>query len=277
MARTFFQVDAFTNRPFSGNPAAVLVLDGPADARWMQAVAREMNLSETAFLSPRAGGYDLRWFTPAAEVDLCGHATLASAHVLWTEGFEAPAAPLRFFTRSGPLSAHRDGPSIVLDFPATPPHEAEPPEELCEALGIRPRYAGSTRFDFLLEAPSEEAVRGLHPDFGRLKALAGLRGVIVTAAAKAPYDFVSRCFAPGVGIDEDPVTGSAHCALGPFWARRTGHRDLLGWQASPRGGEVGVRVLGDRVLLLGRAVTVVRGRLFTGEEEAPFKGGASPS
>lgn len=267
MAQKYFQVDAFTAQPFSGNPAAVLVLDRPAQERWMGAVAREMNLSETAFLTPAEGGYHLRWFTPAAEVDLCGHATLASAHVLWTEGFEAPAAPLRFFTRSGVLKARREGPSIVLDFPATPPREeGTPPPGLAEALGLEPRFVGVTPFDFLVEASSEEEVRSLHPDFSRLRAL-GVRGVIVTAAAKAPYDFVSRFFAPGVGIDEDPVTGSAHCALGPYWAGRTGRRDFVGWQASARGGEVGVRLRGDRVLLAGRAVTVARGDLA--DEAAP--------
>jgi len=267
MAQKFFQVDAFTDRPFSGNPAAVLVLDRPAGDLWMAAVAREMNLSETAFLTPVEGGYRLRWFTPAAEVDLCGHATLASAHVLWTEGFEAPAAPLRFVTRSGELAARREGPFLVLDFPATPPREEPaPPAGMVEALGLEPRFVGATRFDLLVEASSEEEVRNLRPDFGRLKAL-GARGVIVTAASRPPYDFVSRFFAPGVGIDEDPVTGSAHCALGPFWSARLGRLDLVGWQASARGGEVGVRVQGDRVLLRGRAVTIARGDLA--DEAAP--------
>ncbi len=261
MPRTFVQVDAFTDRPFRGNPAAVFLLEGPADPQWMQDVAREMNLSETAFLCGRQGGFDLRWFTPAVEVDLCGHATLASAHALWTEGHADPAAPLRFFTRSGELRAEREGEWITLDFPATGPSPSNPPEGLLEALGAEALYIGKTRFDFLAELPSEEALRALQPDGHRLKAL-GVRGVIVTAKGKEPYDFVSRFFAPGAGIEEDPVTGSAHCALGPYWQGKTGRADFLAYQASERGGEVRVRVRGDRVLLSGRAVTVVRGELL---------------
>ncbi|MEW5765283.1 MAG: PhzF family phenazine biosynthesis protein [Acidobacteriota bacterium] len=261
MARTFVQVDAFTDRPFRGNPAAVFLLDGPADPLWMQLVAREMNLSETAFLHPRRGGFDLRWFTPAVEVDLCGHATLASAHALWTEGHADPATPLRFFTRSGELGAEREGDWITLDFPATGPAPCPPPEGLLEALGAQARYVGKTRFDYLVELAAEGLVRDLKPDGHRLKAL-GVRGVIVTAKGGEPYDFVSRFFAPGAGIEEDPVTGSAHCALGPYWQGKTGRADFLAYQASARGGEVRVRVRGDRVLLSGRAVTVVRGELL---------------
>lgn len=261
MPRTFVQVDAFTNQAFRGNPAAVFLLDGPAEPQWMQDVAREMNLSETAFLRAKPGGFELRWFTPAVEVDLCGHATLASAHALWTEGRADPATPLRFFTRSGELRAEREGDWITLDFPATDPSPCDPPEGLLEALGVEALYVGKTCFDYLIELPSERALRALQPDGRRLKAL-GLRGVIVTARGGEPYDFVSRFFAPGAGIEEDPVTGSAHCALGPYWQGKTGRADFLAYQASARGGEVRVRVRGDRVLLSGRAVTVVRGELL---------------
>jgi PhzF family phenazine biosynthesis protein len=257
------QVDAFTDRPFSGNPAAVVVLDEPGDAAWMQNVALEMNLSETAFLVRRTdGGFDLRWFTPAVEVDLCGHATLASAHVLWEEGHLARELTARFHTRSGLLTAQRreDG-SIVLDFPSTPASEAEPPAGLLEALGMRSAYVAKNAFDYLVQAESEAAVRGLTPDFaalGRVEA----RGIVVTARATSPgFDFVSRFFAPAAGINEDPVTGSAHTTLGPYWAARLGKTAFTAYQASPRGGVVQVELALDRVLLGGRAVTVLRGEL----------------
>jgi PhzF family phenazine biosynthesis protein len=261
MPRPFVQVDAFTDRPFQGNPAAVFLLEGPQDPSWMQLVAREMNLSETAFLHRLPEGFGLRWFTPAVEVDLCGHATLASAHALWSEGHADPGTTLRFFTRSGELTASREGDWITLDFPATGPSPCEPPEGLLPALGAEAVYVGKTRFDYLAELTSEEAVRGLRPDGHRLRSL-GVRGVIVTAPGASPYDFVSRFFAPGAGIDEDPVTGSAHCALGPYWQGRTGKGEFLAYQASARGGEVRVRTRGDRVLLSGRAVTVLRGDLL---------------
>jgi predicted PhzF superfamily epimerase YddE/YHI9 len=256
------QVDAFADRPFSGNPAAVCILPEPGDAAWMGRVAQEMNLSETAFLSPHQDGYTLRWFTPAVEVDLCGHATLASAHVLWEMGYLAPDAPARFHTRSGLLTARRDGPWIELDFPATPPTEAPLPPGVAEALGCTPRYTGKSRFDYLIELDGEEAVRALRPDIGRLRSL-DLRGVIVTArAASGAHDFVSRFFAPGAGIDEDPVTGSAHCALGPFWSARLGKHEMLAYQASPRGGVLRVRFSPPRVFLGGQAITVLRGELL---------------
>jgi predicted PhzF superfamily epimerase YddE/YHI9 len=267
VTRPLFQVDAFTAEPFAGNPAAVCLLeDEEPDPGWMQRVAAEMNLSETAFLRPRAepGRYGLRWFTPAVEVQLCGHATLASAHVLWSEGLAEAGRELRFDTASGPLAARRDADgSIWLDFPATPAAPVDPPAGLLEALGGGPaRWVGLGRFDYLVELEDEAAVRGLAPDVGGLKGL-GVRGVIVTAAAAGPggYDFVSRFFAPGAGIDEDPVTGSAHCTLGPFWAERLGRSRLTGFQASSRGGLVQVRPEGDRVLLGGQAVTVLRGQL----------------
>lgn len=263
MSLEIFQVDAFTDRPFGGNPAAVCLLPEPRDAEWMQQVAREMNLSETSFLHPaEEGGWRLRWFTPAVEVELCGHATLASAHVLWETGRLAPAEPARFHTLSGLLSAERRDGVIELDFPARSAAEAEAPEGLAEAVGVTPRFVGKSRYDYLVEVSSEEAVRAAVPDHARLRTLP-VRGVILTAAAgPGPYDFVSRFFAPGAGVDEDPVTGSAHCTLGPFWAARLGKSSFLAWQASARGGAVRVRVDGERVKLGGQAVTVLQGRLL---------------
>ena len=260
-----YQVDAFAERPFAGNPAAVCLLEQPGDARWMQDVAREMNLSETAFLEPAGDGFHLRWFTPAVEVELCGHATLASAHVLWESGRLDPSATARFHTLSGLLTAQRQGEWIELDFPAKPVDEVSPPEGLIAALGAdppAPLFIGKSRFDYLVELPSEGAVRSAVPDHSRLRTLP-VRGVIVTARGDAggPYDFVSRFFAPGSGVDEDPVTGSAHCTLGPYWAPKLGKQDLLAYQASARGGVVRVRLAGDRVKLGGQAVTVLRGRL----------------
>ncbi|MCJ7442855.1 MAG: PhzF family phenazine biosynthesis protein [Thermoanaerobaculaceae bacterium] len=256
-----FKVDSFTAEPFSGNPAGVCLLTEPRDERWMQAVAREMNLSETAFLLREGDGFRLRWFTPAVEVELCGHATLASAHVLWEEGVLAPSETARFATRSGELRASRRGDLIELDFPTKPEQRAEPPENLLEALGVKPLYLGRNQFDYLLLLDSEEAVRAVTPDFALLRSVT-VRGVIVTAPSARPeFDFVSRFFAPAVGVDEDPVTGSAHCCLGPFWAARLGKSELVGHQVSARGGVVNVRVAGDRVFLGGRAVTVLRGEL----------------
>jgi len=256
-----FKVDSFTAEPFSGNPAGVCLLTEPRDERWMQAVAREMNLSETAFLLREGEGFRLRWFTPAVEVELCGHATLASAHVLWEEGVLAPSETARFATRSGELRASRHGDLIELDFPAKPEQPAEPPENLFEALGVRPLYLGRNVFDYVLLLDSEEAVRAVTPDFALLRSVT-VRGVIVTAPSARPeFDFVSRFFAPAVGVDEDPVTGSAHCCLGSFWAARLGKSKLVGHQVSARGGVVNVRVAGERVFLSGRAVTVLRGEL----------------
>lgn len=256
-----YQVDAFTDRPFGGNPAAVCLLPGPRDPEWMQLVAREMNLSETAFVHPaEEGSWGLRWFTPTVEVELCGHATLASAHVLWETGLLPVEATARFHTLSGLLTAERREGEIELDFPARSAAPVEPPPGLAEALGVAPRFVGKSRYDYLLEVESEAVVRAVVPDQGRLRTLP-VRGVIVTAAGAGPYDFVSRFFAPGAGVDEDPVTGSAHCTLGPYWAGRLGRSSFLAWQASARGGTVRVRVEGERVKLGGRAVTVLRGCL----------------
>jgi PhzF family phenazine biosynthesis protein len=255
------QVDAFTDRPFAGNPAAVCVLSEPRDEQWMAAVAREMNLSETAFLVRRPDGFSLRWFTPAIEVALCGHATLASAHVLWEEKHLRPGEQARFHTKSGLLTADRRGEWIELDFPATPEQPTEAPPGLEEALGARPVYVGKNKFDYFLELPSEGVVRSLQPDFAALRRLP-VRGIVVTARADGNgYDFVSRFFAPGSGIDEDPVTGSAHCSLAPFWGRRLGKKEMVGYQASARGGVVRTRLAGERVILGGQAVTVLRGEL----------------
>jgi PhzF family phenazine biosynthesis protein len=259
------QVDAFTNRPFAGNPAAVCVLPASPPEPWMRDVAREMNLSETAFLVPQDGGYNLRWFTPAVEVDLCGHATIASAHVLWEDGHLPLDEPARFHTRSGLLRASKRGDWIELDFPATSAEPAQPPAGLLEALSpgnaLTARFVGRSKFDYLVEVASEKRLRALDPDHSSLRKLT-VRGIIVTARSETPeFDFVSRFFAPGSGIDEDPVTGSSHCALGPHWARQLGKTNLMAYQASARGGVVRVSVEGDRVILGGQAVTVLRGEL----------------
>jgi PhzF family phenazine biosynthesis protein len=256
-------VDAFVTKLFTGNPAAVCVLRRAASPRWMQLVAREMNLSETAFLHGGGGRYSLRWFTPTVEVDLCGHATLASAHVLWETGELGAGEVARFKTKSGLLEARRRGDEIELNLPATPSRKLSPaPRGLEKSLGAKARSVSRTESDYLLELGSEEEVRGLTPDFGALKRL-GLRGAIVTARSSGKtYDFVSRFFVPGAGIDEDPVTGAAHCALGPYWAARTGKTEFVAYQASARGGVMRVSVDGDRVRLAGRAVTMMRGELL---------------
>jgi PhzF family phenazine biosynthesis protein len=255
-------VDAFTAQPFAGNPAAVCLLGEERDAAWMQRVAAEMNLSETAFLVPRADGFGLRWFTPTVEVDLCGHATLASAHLLWETKRLRADDVARFHTRSGLLKARREGESIELVFPATPDSPTKAPPELLRALGAEPRYVGRSRFDYIVELDSEAAVRGLRPNFALLAKLP-LRGVMVTAAATTPgFDFVSRFFAPSAGIDEDPVTGSAHCCLAPYWSRRLGKDEFMAAQVSARGGVLRVRLAGDRVLIGGQAVTTWRGELL---------------
>jgi PhzF family phenazine biosynthesis protein len=262
MVLPLFHVDAFTDRPFAGNPAAVCLLPEPRDERWLQRVAAEMNLSETAFLVPRPDGFQLRWFTPEVEVSLCGHATLAAAHVLWETHRLAPGDAARFHTLSGLLTAERRGGDIELNFPARPAESCEDEHGLAAALGVKPAFVGKNGLDYLVVVEGEAAVRQLRPDCVRLAALP-VRGIIVTSRADGGgFDFVSRFFAPAVGVPEDPVTGSAHCCLGPFWARRLGKTDLTAFQASPRGGVVRVGVRGDRVLLAGRAVTVLRGELL---------------
>ncbi len=262
MGLTIIQVDAFTDQPFSGNPAAVCVLSKPAPESWMRLVAREMNLSETAFLWPQEEGFSLRWFTPAVEVDLCGHATLASAHVLWEQEYLMPDQQANFYTRSGLLTAVRQGNWIEMDFPAERAKPVDPPPDLIRALGVTPKSVGRNRVDYLVELESEAAVRALRPDFTLLGTLP-IRGTIVTSRADNPqYDFVSRFFAPATGIPEDPVTGSAHCCLGPFWGPILRQQDFLAYQASARGGVVRVRLVGDRVVLGGQAITVLQGELL---------------
>jgi PhzF family phenazine biosynthesis protein len=264
MTIPLFHVDAFADRPFSGNPAAVCLLPVERAGRWMQQVAAEMNLSETAFLLRKADGYRLRWFTPTAEVDLCGHATLASAHVLWQEGLAPAGEPIHFATRSGMLAATRSGDGIELDFPQEPAQQAAAPPELTAGLGVPLVYAGRNRFDFLVEVDSEAALRALAPDF-RLLRRVPVRGIIATSNSADPrFDFVSRAFFPRIGVNEDPVCGSAHCCLGPYWAKRLGKDALVAYQASARGGVVQVRLAGGRAFLGGRAVIVARGSLLDG-------------
>jgi len=261
MSLTIYHVDAFSDSIFGGNPAAVCILPEPREDIWMQKLAQEMNLSETAFLQKRGDGFNLRWFTPLVEVDLCGHATLASAHILWEQGLLRADEAARFHTRSGLLKAERSGEWIELDFPALPDRKVRIPKGIAKAIGVRPRYLGRSRFDYVAEVESENTVRNIRPNFTLLSALP-IRGLIVTAKAKtAPYDFVSRFFAPRAGINEDPVTGSSHSVLGPFWKGRLGKSELLGYQASKRGGVVRVRVGDRRVFIGGRAVTVFRAEL----------------
>jgi len=258
---SLLQIDAFTDRPFAGNPAAVCLLVQAGNADWMQAVAAEMNLSETAFVRPLDDGFELRWFTPAIEVELCGHATLAAAHALWNEGVVNQSQPIRFHTKSGALTCAQDDNFIELDFPATPAQETEPPAGFLDALSVKPSFFGRTKFDKFVVVESEQVVRSLKPDFAQLGQFA-MRGVVVTSTADDPrFDFISRYFAPGAGIDEDPVTGSTHCCLGPYWSQQLGKTAMTAFQASTRGGIVRVRISGDRVILGGQAVTVLRGEL----------------
>jgi len=265
MSLRITQVDAFTNRPFAGNPAAVCILPKAADPPWMLNVAREMNLAETAFLVKQRDGYDLRWFTPAVEVDLCGHATLASAHVLWEDGRLKPNEQARFHTKSGLLTADRRHSWIELDFPATPPAVAPAPPGLIEAIGARSKFVGRSRFDYLVEVEDEATLRRLTPDLNAVSHVQA-RGVIVTSRSDGTngYDFVSRFFAPQSGVPEDPVTGSAHCALAPYWSAKLGKKEFVAHQASSRGGELRLRLVGDRVKIGGQAVTVLRGELTAG-------------
>lgn len=257
-----FQVDAFTDRVFAGNPAAVCLLSSSKDETWMLQVAREMNLSETAFLLEQDDGFSLRWFTPTTEVDLCGHATLASAHALWESRVLQSGQPARFHTRSGLLTARQNQGLIELDFPALAETATTAPPSLLAAFGVEPGYVGLFGGRYLLQVESEAIVLSLKPDFPALRAMPG-RGVVVTSRSDAPdHDFVSRYFAPWVGIDEDPVTGSSHCCLGPFWGARLGKDRLTAVQASARGGVIHIRLQDERVVLGGQAVTVLRGELL---------------
>jgi predicted PhzF superfamily epimerase YddE/YHI9 len=261
MSLPIVQVDAFTSTAFGGNPAAVCVLPKPREAAWMQKVAMEMNLSETAFLVKQSDGYDLRWFTPSIEVELCGHATLASAHALWESGELAGGEQARFHTRSGLLTADRNGEWIELNFPVKVESPADPPAGLLESLGAQATYIGRNQFDYLLEVAEADLLK-MSPDHGQLRKIP-VRGVIVTSrSGDSQFDFLSRFFAPGSGIDEDPVTGSAHTALTPYWAAKLGKTTMMARQASPRGGVLRVTLKGDRVLLGGQAITTLRGELL---------------
>lgn len=261
MTLPLYIVDAFAERPFTGNPAAVCLLDSPQDEDWMQALASEMNLSETAFVLPVKDGYRLRWFTPRVEVDLCGHATLASAHILYETGRLEGHLPARFYTRSGLLVVHKGEDALEMDFPAVQAYPCEDAPDLAGVLGVKLRFLGRNGMDYLVEVADEAVVRQLTPDLAQLATLP-VRGMIVTArSATSGVDFVSRFFAPRVGVPEDPVTGSAHCALGPYWSSRLQKKDMVGYQVSARGGKVRVRVCGDRVHLGGKALTVLRGTI----------------
>jgi len=257
----YFVVDAFTDRPFAGNPAGVALLEEWRDKEWLQNVAMEMNLSETAFLVANANGFDLRWFTPTAEVDLCGHATLASAVVLAELEKLADRGRVTFSTRSGALTVERRGSLFVMDFPALKTVPCEPPPGLLESLNEKALYIGQSKFDFLIEFESEEVIRSIKPNFITL-ANVKCRGVVVTAKSDHPqFDFISRFFGPAVGINEDPVTGSAHCILGPYWGSRLGKSKMVGFQASSRGGVVQVELRGERVMLGGKGVIFARGNI----------------
>lgn len=255
-------VDAFATRPFEGNQAGVCLLDRPRSTRWMQRFAAEMNLAETAFVEGGGRRLKLRWFTPTTEMPLCGHATLAAAHVLWQERRVPRNTAIQFTTQSGVLTATRHGERIELDFPAEPATEVQPPEGLLAALAIEPVWFGRNRLDYLAEVSSESQVRDLRPNMAALKTF-DTRGVIVTArgTGKKRYHFISRFFAPAVGIPEDPVTGSAHCCLAPYWGAKLKKTSMVGFQASARTGFVGVTLSGSRVTLSGTAVMVYRGVL----------------
>jgi len=255
-----YQIDAFTDTPFTGNPAAVCFLDSGKDNTWMQNVATEMNLSETAFVSAKDAGYELRWFTPTMEVDLCGHATLASAHAIWEEGIKPKDVSIEFYTKSGTLTTKLADGWIEMDFPSLPAEQESPPEGLLEALHVKGSFVGRNQYDYIVEVTSEIAVRKLRPDFLKLARI-DMRGVIVTARS-TDYDFVSRFFAPGVGVSEDPVTGSAHCCLAPYWKEKLKKDVMTGYQASQRSGVVKVQVKGNRVILGGKAVTILKGELM---------------
>lgn len=263
MTYPLFLVDAFAEKPFQGNPAAVCILDrrfeeGPDPSAWFQQVAAEMNQAETAFVAPSPRGWGLRWFTPVTEVELCGHATLATAHVLWETGRHQPDEPIHFMTRSGELICRKSAHGIAMDFPSEPAEECPAPPGLAAGLGAKLLFVGRNRMDFIALVESEAALRRLQPDQSLL-AQVPTRGIIVTAKGSPPYDFVSRAFFPLCGVPEDHVCGSAHCCLGPFWRVHLAKDELLAYQASQRGGIVHVQCRGDRVILSGRAIMVMRG------------------
>lgn len=256
-----YQVDAFTDEMFKGNPAAVCLLMKPRETSWMQSVAREMNLSETAFVSQRKDGFNLRWFTPQAEVDLCGHATLSAAHVIWEAGVIPAEREIHFHTLSGWLAATMDRGWIELDFPSARPTVADVPEEYIKALGAEPEFCFRSGDKWLLEFPDESDIYEIKPDFVALRQYSG-RGLIITARSEKPgIDFISRYFAPWIGVDEDPVTGSSHTILGPYWGEKLHKDHMIAFQASERGGVLRIHVSGERTYIAGQAVTVFSGEL----------------
>ncbi len=262
MELKLYTVDAFTDKPFAGNPAAVCILEKELAETQMKKIAFEMNLSETAFVRKTGVVYSLRWFTPDSEVDLCGHATLATSHILWQTGLHDKSETISYETRSGILKARQVNGKIELDFPIDKEHPIDIPGVLVETLGAKPVYLGMTKWSYLAEMDSEEKVRNINPDFEKMESLEAW-GVMITArSASKDIDFVSRFFAPRKGVQEDPVTGSAHCALGPYWAKKLGKNKLKAYQASERGGYLDVNVEGERVKLLGSAVTVIEGKIY---------------
>jgi PhzF family phenazine biosynthesis protein len=265
MTVPIIHVDTFVDKGFRGNAAAVCILSGPAESSWMQSIARKINVSETAFFYRKSDGFNLRWFSPLVEVDLCGHGTLAVTHVLREQGYFTGQSTARFRTRSGLLTARLQGEWIELDFPSLPQHETAPPVELREALGVPMTYVGTDGDDYLVELDSEDAVRTLRPNVSMLSHIQARAIIVTSQASSSGYDFVSRVFAPRLGIDEDPVTGSAHCCLGPFWMAKLRKEELIAYQASSRGGVLRLRMNGERLSLSGKAVTVAEHRL-----EVPF-------
>ncbi|WP_209974647.1 PhzF family phenazine biosynthesis protein [Paenibacillus eucommiae] len=255
-----YVVDAFTDKTFKGNPAAVCLTPGPLDDDQMQSIAAEMNLSETAFLFPYQDGYSLRWFTPNTEVDLCGHATLASAHILWEKEMLTVDQQANFYTKSGLLTAIKSGSWIQLNFPMEPEIACSCPSELIEALQITPIYVGRNRLDYLIEIESEDVLKNLKPNFSLLEKVQ-TRGIIVTSKS-VEFDFISRCFFPALGVNEDPVTGSAHCCLAPYWSNKLKKNELYAYQASARGGILKITIKNDRIMMAGQAVTVIKSELL---------------
>jgi PhzF family phenazine biosynthesis protein len=261
MTVPIIHVDTFVDKGLRGNAAAVCVLSRPAEPSWMQSIAHEMNVSETAFFYQESDGFNLRWFSPLVEVDLCGHGTLAVAHILREQGYFTEHSTVHFTTRSGLLTARLQGEWIELDFPSLPQHETAPPLELREALGVPIKYVGTDEHDYLVELDSEDAVRSLRPNRSMLSEIQARAIIVTSRASSIGYDFVSRVFAPRLGIDEDPVTGSAHCSLGPFWMAKLRKKELIAYQASSRGGVLRLQINGERLYLSGKAVTVGRGEL----------------
>lgn len=262
MAHALYQVDAFTQKPFEGNPAAVCVLEGPQKEDWMQSLASEMNLSETAFLLPEQDGWRLRWFTPTTEVDLCGHATLASAMVLFETHPELRDDTIRFLTKSGELLAKWVEGQVELNFPAMKPQPLTVPNQVVKVLGFQPVGAVFSGNYFLFEAGDPSQIMDADPDMDDLAGLP-MPEVIITAKSPMPeYDFISRFFAPQLGVDEDPVTGSAHCLLTPYWGEKLGKKRLSAFQASKRGGSLELEWVDDRILIKGSAAFIFKAELF---------------